>query len=181
MVVLSRLRDIFVGWPYRSVYLDHRPAAVGTYDHAIDHRGTELRAPGGRQPVPVMLGEPEEYLRCLDCDLLQRAPRLEIGESARCPRCGAILHGRKRDSIDRTLALVIAAMVLWLCSNFLTFMTFEFKGQSDTNTIATGVRILYERGFAELAVLIDAIRDGVAFFDKNPPAQPTGPAASFAH
>jgi len=72
-------------------------------------------------------------------------------------------------------------MVLWLCSNFLTFMTFEFKGQSDTNTIATGVRILYERGFAELAVLIDAIRDGVAFFDKNPPAQPTGPAASFAH
>ncbi len=33
-------------------------------------------------------------------------------------------------------------------------MTFEFKGQSDANTIATGVRVLYERGFAELAVLI---------------------------
>lgn len=101
-----------------------------------------------------MPGEPEEYLRCLDCDLLQRAPHLEIGESARCPRCGVTLHTHKHDSIDRTLALVAAALVLWVCSNFLPFMVFEFKGQSDSNTIATGVRILYERGFGELAVLI---------------------------
>ena len=101
-----------------------------------------------------MPGQPEEYLRCLDCDLLQRAPHLEIGESARCPRCGVTLHTSRRDSIDRTLALVAAALVLWACSNFLPFMVFEFKGQSDSNTIATGVRILYERGFGELAVLI---------------------------
>jgi paraquat-inducible protein A len=101
-----------------------------------------------------MLGKPEEHLRCLDCDLLQRAPSLEIGESARCPRCGVTLYTRKPNSIDRTLALVIAALALWACSNFLPFMTFEFEGQSDSNTIATGVRILYERGFGELAVLI---------------------------
>jgi paraquat-inducible protein A len=101
-----------------------------------------------------MMSEPEEFLRCLDCDLLQLVPHLEVGESARCPRCGVTLHTRKRDSIDRTLALVIAALALWACSNFLPFMTFEFKGQSDSNTIATGVRILYERGFGELAVLI---------------------------
>ena len=101
-----------------------------------------------------MPGQPEEYLRCLDCDLLQRAPHLEIGESARCPRCRVTLHTHRRDSINRTLALVAAALVLWACSNFLPFMVFEFKGQSDSNTIATGVRILYERGFGELAVLI---------------------------
>jgi paraquat-inducible protein A len=101
-----------------------------------------------------MPGEPADYLRCLDCDLLQRAPHLEIGESARCPRCGATLHTHRRDSINRTLALVVAALFLWACSNFLPFMVFEFKGQSDSNTIATGVRILYERGFGELAVLI---------------------------
>jgi hypothetical protein len=35
-----------------------------------------------------------------------------------------------------------------------TVLTFEFKGKSDSNTIATGVRILFERGFGELAVLI---------------------------
>jgi len=101
-----------------------------------------------------MSGLTREHLRCLDCDLLQRAPHLEIGVSARCPRCHGTLHTRKRNSIDRTLALIIAALALWACSNFLTFMTFEFKGRSDSNTILTGVRLLYERGFGELAALI---------------------------
>lgn len=101
-----------------------------------------------------MPGKPEKYLRCLDCDLLQSAPHLEIGESAHCPRCHGTLHTRKRNSIDHTLALVVAALALWVCSNFLTFMTFEFKGRSDSNTILTGVRVLYERGFGELAALI---------------------------
>jgi len=101
-----------------------------------------------------MADQAEEYLRCLDCDLLQRPPRLEVGEAACCPRCGAIHHRRRRDGIDRSLALVSTALLLWMCSNFLPFMTFEFKGQSDSNTIATGVRVLYERGYGELAVLI---------------------------
>jgi paraquat-inducible protein A len=101
-----------------------------------------------------MAEESAEYLRCLDCDLLQRAPHLAVGEGARCPRCGAVHHRRKRDGINRALALTSAALLLWVCSNFLPFMTFEFKGQSDQNTIATGVRILYERGFGELAALI---------------------------
>ena len=45
MIALSLLRDI-IGWPYRSIYLDHWRVAFGTYDHAIDHRVSELRACG---------------------------------------------------------------------------------------------------------------------------------------
>ncbi len=47
MIVLSLLRDIFIGKPYRSIYLDHWRVAFGTYDHAIDHRVIELRACDG--------------------------------------------------------------------------------------------------------------------------------------
>jgi hypothetical protein len=46
MIVLSLLRDI-VGIPFRSIYLDHWRVAFGTYDHAIDHRVSELKACGG--------------------------------------------------------------------------------------------------------------------------------------
>lgn len=47
MIVLSLLRDIFIGKPYRSIYLDHWRVAFGTYDHAIDHRVSELRTCDG--------------------------------------------------------------------------------------------------------------------------------------
>ena len=47
MIVLSLLRDIFIGKPYRSIYLDHWRVAFGTYDHAIDHRVSDLKACGG--------------------------------------------------------------------------------------------------------------------------------------
>ena len=95
-----------------------------------------------------------ELLRCLECDLLQRAPELGPGQGARCPRCGAGHHRSRPGGIDKTLSLVIAGLVLWAVANLLPFMTFEFKGRSDTNTIATGVRLLYENGFWQLAALI---------------------------
>ncbi len=43
MVALSLLRDIFIGEPYRSIYLDHWRVAFGSYNNKIDARVTELR------------------------------------------------------------------------------------------------------------------------------------------
>ena len=42
MVALSLLRDIFIGWPYRSIYLDHWRVAFGSYNTRIDTRVAEL-------------------------------------------------------------------------------------------------------------------------------------------
>ena len=42
MVVLSLLRDIFIGKPYRSIYLDHWRVAFGSYNRQIDERVREL-------------------------------------------------------------------------------------------------------------------------------------------
>ncbi len=47
MVVLSLLRDIFIGKPYRSVYLDHWRVAFGSYNRKIDTRVAELESCGG--------------------------------------------------------------------------------------------------------------------------------------
>ena len=45
------------------------------------------------------------------------------------------------------------------------------------------LRIVVREGFSrDLAdELLDGIREGIAFFEKNPPAQPKGPATSFSH
>ncbi len=46
MVVLSVLRDLFIGKPYRSVYLDHWRVAFGSYNRKIDARVEYLQACG---------------------------------------------------------------------------------------------------------------------------------------
>ena len=47
MVILSLVRDIFIGKPYRSIYLDHWRVAFGSYNKKIDERVSELQACGG--------------------------------------------------------------------------------------------------------------------------------------
>ncbi len=42
MVALSLLRDIFIGEPYRSIYLDHWRVAFGSYNEKIDARVAAL-------------------------------------------------------------------------------------------------------------------------------------------
>jgi hypothetical protein len=52
MIVLSGLRDIFIGKPYRSIYLDHWRVAFGSYNRQIDARVKELEACGGEAGTP---------------------------------------------------------------------------------------------------------------------------------
>ncbi len=47
MIVLSLLRDIFIGKPYRSIYLDHWRVAFGSYNRQVDARVGELRSCSG--------------------------------------------------------------------------------------------------------------------------------------
>ncbi len=47
LVVLSLLRDLFIGKPYRSIYLDHWRVAFGRYNEKIDNRVAELESCGG--------------------------------------------------------------------------------------------------------------------------------------
>ncbi len=46
MILLSVLRDSFIGKPYRSVYLDHWRVAFGSYNRKIDARVDYLQACG---------------------------------------------------------------------------------------------------------------------------------------
>jgi paraquat-inducible protein A len=98
-------------------------------------------------PVPVA---PTRPLSCGTCDLL-----LDVShDHSRCPRCGARLHLRKPDSIQRTTALVLAGYVLYLPANVLPILTIERFGHEDTNTILGGVHELISVGLWPLAVVV---------------------------
>ena len=91
---------------------------------------------------------------CHDCDLRVRLPALPEGGSAWCPRCGGLLRRRRRNSIERTLALTLAASVLYAVANLFPFLTFEMQGRATETTLATGVFDLWEQGVPVVALLV---------------------------
>ena len=56
---------------------------------------------------------------CHDCSLLVGAPPSGHGK---CPRCHAPLHHRKPNSLARTWALLLTAVILYIPANLLPVM-----------------------------------------------------------
>lgn len=71
-----------------------------------------------------------------------------------CPRCGCTLHLRKVNSLQRTLALLITASLLYIPANLLPIMETNQFGQSVENTILGGVVLLIESGSIPIALVI---------------------------
>ena len=88
---------------------------------------------------------------CHVCGLVCREPATD---DVACPRCGAALHRRKRDSIRRTWALLVAAFILYIPANVLPIMRTVSLGDIDDNTIISGVVELWVKGSPSLAVIV---------------------------
>lgn len=75
-------------------------------------------------------------------------------DPGRCGHCGATLHPRVPHSVQRTLALCIAAAVLYVPANVLPIMVTNQFGRAMESTIAAGVVTLWEAGSYPVAVVI---------------------------
>lgn len=88
----------------------------------------------------------DSLIACHECDLLHQSRALPMGATARCVRCGAVLYRRKRNSLDRVLALTIAGLILFIVANVYPFLTFRLEAQIQETTLATGIIELYHQG-----------------------------------
>jgi len=80
--------------------------------------------------------------------------KLAPATSHDCPRCGAALHVRKPDSVQRTAALVATAIVLYIPANVLPIMTTTQLGKATESTILGGVILLVDMGSYPVAAVI---------------------------
>lgn len=71
-----------------------------------------------------------------------------------CPRCGHGVHPRTPESIQRCVALLIAASILYLPANLLPIMVTESLGSETYSTILGGVVLLWEMGSYPVAMII---------------------------
>ena len=96
----------------------------------------------------------ESLVACHACDLLQRLPALVPGESARCPRCDTELWRPVADSLDRTLALALAAAVLYVVANTVPMLGLSAVGHEASTTVLGGCRQLWHDDEQIVAVLV---------------------------
>jgi paraquat-inducible protein A len=88
----------------------------------------------------------ESLIACHECDLLYQREPLPPGGTARCVRCGAKLYSRKRNSLDRVLALTLTGLVLFIVANVYPFLTFRLEAQIQKTNLITGIIELYNQG-----------------------------------
>lgn len=91
---------------------------------------------------------------CSHCDLLQRLPELAPGSSARCPRCAKELWRHREDSMNRTLALSLAAAVLYIIANSVPMLGLTIVGRAASTTVLGGVETLWQDGQEIVAALV---------------------------
>ncbi|WDP93269.1 MAG: paraquat-inducible protein A [Desulfobacter sp.] len=97
---------------------------------------------------------PVAVAACPDCGMAQAIPDLPFGAAARCCRCDARLAGHRGDTVQRTLALALAGLVLFCIANAFPFLSLRLEGQIRETCLLTGIVELYRQGFAGLAVLV---------------------------
>jgi len=96
----------------------------------------------------------EQLIACHECDLLMRKPSTGHGERVECPRCGYELYTHRHQVVRRSLALVIAALLLYVPANFLPIMQLNLLGQGTKDTVWSGVLGLYNSGMQGIAVVV---------------------------
>ncbi len=123
--------------------------AMVAADIVLDHEEVweTFEARGLRVNLP---DQPHQPLIGCDCCRLV----LHARERSRCPRCGARLRRRKPQSINRTWALLGAAIALYVPANILPVMTVIRFGRGEPNTILSGVIELIQAQMWPLAILV---------------------------
>lgn len=93
-------------------------------------------------------------IACHDCDLLLADSEAMEHRVACCPRCDAVLHVSKVNSLERALALSITGLLLFLPANLLPMLTFEVLGQSNSSTMLNGIYKMAQGGYWWMSVLV---------------------------
>ncbi len=93
-------------------------------------------------------------IACHECDLVLSIPPIPERATARCVRCGSVLLRSKPNSVHRTIAFVLAGLVLFAVACSFPFLGMEEAGIVQESGLITGVYNLYRQGMTELATLV---------------------------
>jgi len=92
---------------------------------------------------PEVNADLDNLVACPGCDLLHHRRALEVGEFARCSRCADVIQTRKPHTVDRSLAAVLASIILLLVSLCLPFLSLSRAGLASNISVLDAVAALW--------------------------------------
>jgi paraquat-inducible protein A len=95
-------------------------------------------------------------IACGECDLLIRLAEARESPhySALCPRCGALLYHHSRHSLENTLALACACLVLLVVANTFPVVGLNIQGQRIDTTVVSAALQLWREDMPAVAILV---------------------------
>ncbi len=150
----------FTGWS------DHPNAALGAglpgggaraagmaWSECLSFRGQLDKVAWLDNPARTLMGN-THLMACHECDLLHQLGDIPLGGGARCSRCGASLYRPKTDTFNRSLALTLTGLILFIIANTHPFLGFQIGDQIRETTLATGIVELYHQEMQIIATLV---------------------------
>jgi paraquat-inducible protein A len=100
----------------------------------------------------VLTASEAGLLGCQTCHLVSRP--VPAADTLECPRCGSPVHSRKRASLARTWAFLIACYLLYVPANVLPIMDTSSLFGAQRDTILSGVIYLWNSGSWATAAVV---------------------------
>lgn len=91
---------------------------------------------------------------CEYCDTVYRRREPQRNQVIRCPRCGAVQARHHVVSIDGMLALVVAALIVFLIANLWPIVTLEFGAEQNSVTLWGMIIATWQHGAQVVAVVV---------------------------
>jgi paraquat-inducible protein A len=118
-----------------------------------------------RPMIPVettaRTGREAGLLLCPSCHKIIPLPPADQRENQQkkqgkigCPRCGESVHIRKENSIDRSWALIVTALLFTLPANLLPIMSVSSLGSVTESTIIDGIILFFQEGSYGIGLVI---------------------------
>ena len=95
-----------------------------------------------------------KIIACHECDHFHFFEVIPAGAKASCQYCGYLLYRHIPDSINRSLALYLTALILFIIANVFPFLSLELGGRVVENILFSSGWAMYKLGMGELGVLI---------------------------
>ncbi len=96
----------------------------------------------------------DDIITCPDCGLRQRLQSLPCGGTAECNRCHARIAKTHSDSLNRTAAFSLAALLLYVPANIYPIMRLDFYGIYKESTVWDGCVQLFKDGQVGIAIIV---------------------------
>lgn len=91
---------------------------------------------------------------CQYCGLTQQLPAMDADSKAVCSRCQSVLYHKTNDTKQRTLALAITGIILFIIANSYPFLSMDLEGRVQETTLLTGMIWLFKHNMLGLSVLV---------------------------